>query len=297
VKTLQVEPTQRPARLSRVHDSPEALESRMRPALIKDAKLLVTEPTLVKHGDRTVLVYDWLKTDFADLERACIALKFGRSFRSEGLPTQSRTFGFAPRLEFRIGRNCCSATALASESPQAEAAIRRWAVELSELFKRHDPIKYEEQRQLLEKLVLPEWRLPGGLFTSGIINKNNALRYHTDAGNFKDCWSAMIVIPSRCKGGALVVPELGITLQLDRHASVVLFNGAQWRHGVTPIEVPKMGYRFSIVYYAMSRMRECLPFAEEMARATAVRTQVEKNRLDYKAGGSFDPNVRARSKR
>ena len=48
--------------------------------------------------------------------------------------------------------------------------------------------------------VRPEWRIPGTIFTSGIINKNNPLRYHRDAGNFPRLWSCMYAIAADCGG-------------------------------------------------------------------------------------------------
>ena len=115
--------------------------------------------------------------------------------------------------------------------------------------------------------VLKEYKMRDTVFTSGIINKNNELNYHYDAGNFEECYSCMITAKNGITGGYLAMPEYDVNVEV-LHGSVFLFDGQSILHGVTPIQ--KMGddhYRYTVVYYSLKEMWKCLEFGDELARA------------------------------
>lgn len=141
---------------------------------------------------------------------------------------------------------------------------------------------FKQHEQAMAR-VLPEWRMPGSVYTSGIINENNALAYHFDSGNFRGCWSGMIVLPHRITGGELVLPQFRVAFRF-KTPSVFFFDGQSILHGVMPIQRPSMGYRYSLVYYSLQQMWRCLPADEELLRAKEMRTVREQRRVLYAKG-------------
>ena len=120
--------------------------------------------------------------------------------------------------------------------------------------------------------------MPGGIFTSGICNYNNPLRLHHDKGNFPGSWSAMFAFTHNVKGGLLVLPGYRIAFRFHK-PSFIIFDGQKNLHGVSPIRyVGTGGYRYSVVYYAMNGMQNCLSAREELERIRVVKTQREVKR-------------------
>jgi len=61
--------------------------------------------------------------------------------------------------------------------------------------------------------------------------------------------------------------------------TVILFDGQNILHGVTKItQAHPKGYRYSIVYYTLQQIWNCLPMSEELARARNVRHKREVSR-------------------
>ena len=77
---------------------------------------------------------------------------------------------------------------------------------------------------LLAQKVLPSWLLPGGVYTSGIINYNNYLNYHVDNGNFDNAYSAMLVFKKHTEGGYLMLPEYDVGIECADN-SLLIFQG------------------------------------------------------------------------
>ena len=127
---------------------------------------------------------------------------------------------------------------------------------------------------------MQDWTIGGSPFTSGIVNKNNQLKYHYDAGNFKGVLSNMVVFKKDVDGGHLVIPELDIVLEVEDN-TLTIFNGQDILHGVSTIEYEnEHAYRYSVVYYSLEQMWKCEPFGEEIKRIRKVKTEREKKRLD-----------------
>lgn len=210
------------------------------------------------------------------LLEACQAIAYQETARTDGLVTQSRTLGSLPRVTLR--RDFCTKASMATQHPAEHAVFCRAAAAAAKVYRDANPASFERQEQEVAR-VLSEWRLPGApAFTSGIVNKNNSLRYHCDSGNFKGLWSAMYAFSFDTTGGELVVPELGLAFSFARPA-LILFDGAANIHGVTPIvRKSSMSYRYSIVFYAMKQLCNCLPAAGELQRIRQVKTRREIDR-------------------
>jgi hypothetical protein len=148
------------------------------------------------------------------------------------------------------------------------------------LFKEHLPEEYERQLELLGSVGEP-WKLPGGVWTSGIVNETAALPYHKDSGNILTAWSTMIVLRRFVSGGNLHIPEYNVTLDCD-DGMFMFFDGGKVLHGVTPMwsrRVPNgsmKAYRRSIVWYARQGMTKCAEtLEEEIAQARTRRSLSE----------------------
>lgn len=202
------------------------------------------------------------------------------SRRQSGVPSQSRVFGFSPRMPVQQRDYCASAT-LNREFPASKDVLFYYAQVFTHLLETHHPERLAVSRAALEK-VKPEWIIPGSVFTSGIINQDNPLQYHYDGGNFEGTWSAMAVFKEQTTGGHLALPEFGVKLACQ-DSSILIFDGQSELHGVTPIrKMSADAYRFSIVFYSLAQLCKCGTPSEELRRAQVQRTQVEMKRAGIK---------------
>ena len=88
----------------------------------------------------------------------------------------------------------------------------------------------------------------------------------------------MIVFKDGVEGGHLACPEYDITLECSDN-SIVMFDGQNILHGVTPIQyVRKDAYRYSVVYYSLRQMWNCLTVDEELIRIRKIRAERETKR-------------------
>lgn len=193
--------------------------------------------------------------------------------RLSGIRVAHRPFGYVAAQPLRR-RYAASSSLFNREEPEIAASLERMAGALAERFAAVAPEEWADHRDLVESVVLPDWRWGGAPWTSGIINRTKSLPYHRDAGNLKGSWSAQITLRSRTEGGLLHLPEYGAYLEVG-NGSLAIFPGGQLWHGVTPIEVGRRGWRYSIVYYAKSAMRRALPMVEEVRQAGMKRAEAE----------------------
>jgi hypothetical protein len=91
----------------------------------------------------------------------------------------------------------------------------------------------------------------------------------------------MIVYKRFIEGGFLSCPEYNIGFEL-KNRSMLLFDGQGIIHGVTPITKlhPTLSRRYSIVYYSLHKMWNCLPIEDEIKRANEKRTTMERARTE-----------------
>lgn len=239
--------------------------------LIKGDSIMIDADT-----DKLIGVYFTLPETPRELLRALLSIKYDKNKRLKGLITQSRIFGYKPRETIR--NDFCTSTSLATEKPKEHKIVCNFAKTLTDYYKKLCPEVYNDHYQIAQDKILPDWMIEGTPFSSGIINKNNALHYHFDSGNFKNVYSNMVAFKSNCRGGHLSIPEYDIGLEIANN-SVVLFDGQKILHGVTPIKLlSKNAYRFSIVYYTLQQMWNCEPLTKELARYKEKRTTIERNR-------------------
>jgi hypothetical protein len=239
---------------------------------ITEAGIYVDEDT-----NEPFLVYMPMEEDMVPELRAAVrGVKYsssGVTRQQMGIENHSRTFGMAPRKPFQT-REACRPTSLSYEQPEIHDVLVRTADRLSLMMRKIAPEVYDNDK-VETNAVADEWRISeDSLWTSGVINKTSTLPYHYDGNNF-DMWSAMPVVRRGIRGGALSMPEYGVTVEC-RDGWVLFFPGYRYLHGVTPIaHVTKDAYRYSVVYYCLRGMKDCFTYAVEQAEARKKRTQRE----------------------
>ncbi len=254
---------------------------RQRGARESDYATLITESTVVydTEEEKVSVVYLELEEDCTDVVKVLRRTQYKRDGRTSGMISNSRTFGFLPRVTIR--RDFCTATSLAHEDPEGHALVCEYAEKVARYYERFNPNLYAEHQKAVER-VLPDYKVSNSVFTSGIINKDNPLPYHMDSGNFRNVWSNMLVFKRKIGGGYLSVPEYDVGFELKNN-SLLMFDGQNIMHGVTPIHKrSKESYRFSVVFYSLKDMWNCLPIDEELIRIRRLRTEREKKRWESK---------------
>lgn len=252
--------------------------------------LVVQEPAELYDGDQLVVAFSNDIGPHDDLLRAVRTISYQTRHRTGGqgggMLSTSRIFGFRSRITVR--KDFCSVSSLARESPEQHAVLERWAGRAADFYRGADAARYERQASLVSSRVLPEWVIPGSLFTSGICNYNNPLRYHYDSGNFSGLWSVMAALTRDVQGGYLVIPEYGVAFSFQQ-PSLIAFDGQGLLHGVSPIhkQSPR-GYRYSVVWYTLRQMCKCLTPEGELQRIREVKTQRELKRRGPGTPGEQD---------
>lgn len=249
-----------------------------RSALEEDYDLLIDDDVVAIDAETKQIIFVHKKLDFDDsnIMWALGRIKYEENVRTAGLKTRSRIFGYNPRNVVR--KDFCSATSLAVKQPGEHAAVCRYGVQIAELYSKFTPEVYAQHQEIMASKVLDEWQIKDTPFTSGIINKNNPLKYHFDSGNFKGVNSCMAVFKKDIRGGYLSMPEYRVGVILP-HNSVFMFDGQSVLHGVTPITKTSLeAVRYSIVYYSLQQIWNCLPLTEEVARIRNVKTDRERRR-------------------
>ena len=153
-----------------------------RSARESDYKTLITESTTIvdESTGKILAIYDELDFNCADLVAALKNIKYQENTRGAGLKTRSRIFGYRPRLTFRS--DFCSVTSLADEQPAEHKIVCDYAKLVEDRYFKFDPEVYEKHKNEVLSKVRKDYRIGDTVFTSGIINKNNPLKYHYDTG-------------------------------------------------------------------------------------------------------------------
>jgi hypothetical protein len=252
-----------------------------KPVSESDCKNVVDEPTIIRENGRVVAVLDYVEEPMDEFIWALKSIKrFDRGTRGSGLVTQSKVFGFTPRRPTRNHHDYCTSASLAHEQPEVHNVFVKWASIAQNYYAEHAYARLCEHQKYYKSKVQPIWSLNKTVFTSGIINKSNALGYHLDRGNFSGQCSAMIVAKNQVSGGRLVLPEFDMKLEL-RNGAILIFDGQSIWHGVTPMRrLHAESMRYSVVYYSLEQMWQCLSPKDEVARAQRIRTEREARRAD-----------------
>lgn len=230
---------------------------------------IIKEDTVIKHKTtgETLLIYV-VKSglDTGGMIESLSRVKFSKNVRSNGLATQSEIIGYRPRMSGAMGKKTCAKTAFGNKYKSIEDSLYEVAKGAEVLYKEYAPERHANHNQM-SKQVHDTYRIPETSFTSGIVNKNNPLKYHLDAGNFKDVFSIMLGLKQNTGGGYLHIPELHINLEVA-NGSLSIFDGQKFVHGVTPMTTNKFNsYRFTIVFYSLVQMWACLETAQEVGLA------------------------------
>lgn len=244
-------------------------------------------PYTVEYEGETIALVDRLPDELHRLMRWAVlawdkTVTSGGVMRSKGLRNRAGVFGFLAANPI-LQRPVCGECGGARAEPEAHRVLCRAAMWLADNLAHRLPEQYARNQEAVAP-VDPVWRLPGGLWTSGVVNSTSALPYHRDRNNF-DVWSAMPIVRRGTRGGYLHLPELTLAAEPlvlpCGDGDVVYFNGQAWMHGVTPIvRAQDDGYRFSVVYYPVRKMANCLPPKEEVERANKRRTEGERTLIE-----------------
>lgn len=242
------------------------------PKTAEDITMVVDRATGEVIGIITKLSPDWTR----DLRRAVTGIEMGSVARMGGrMAGGGRTFGWSPKRVMN-GRETCRAASAAMDYPAQHEVLAALSKHLTETFDELLPDRAAADHKTLSG-VLEDWRMEeGALWTSGVINKSATLPYHRDGMNFQT-WSAMPSLRYGMNGGHLHLPEYDLTFPV-RDGEVSWFCGKDLVHGVTPMSIKKKvvgAYRYSIVYYALSGMKDCRTFAEETTISAQLRTERE----------------------
>jgi len=249
-----------------------------RRAATSDYKTLITEPCLITEKGVPRILYSKVDPSESKQVRSAVkAIKYSTATRTAGIKTTSAIFGYNPRNTIR--KNYCSATAMAVNDQERHADICAFGETLAKLYSEYFPDVYKMHKGVVNSKMLPEWVIGETPFTSGIVNKNNPLKYHFDGGNIKDVLSNMVVFKHGVVGGFLSCPEFDIGFECADN-TVILFDGQNILHGVTPIQKQiESAYRYSVVYYTLQQIWNCKPISEEIIFARQNRAKRERNRV------------------
>ena len=199
-----------------------------------------------------ILALAQYRGDLAKYRKAILDYPISTTVRAAGIRNASSVFGFVSRSPV-MRRAACSSCAGQRDHPEAHNGIIEAAEVLAGMMAELVPDVYAKQMQTLTA-VREEWKLPGGLWTSGVLNKTSNLAYHYDRNNF-DAWSAMPVVRRHARGGHLHIPRLNVVLKIN-DGDVLFFNGQAWVHGVTPIiPIHEGGYRNSLIFYPLKAFK------------------------------------------
>lgn len=256
-------------------------EFRHRSAAVSDCSNLVDEDTTIFLDGKPIVVYIAnVAKDARLLFDSLKQIKYNTSTRTSGLVTSSRIFGYSPRNGVR--NSPCRSTSLAIESPAQNKILKRFAKVAADYYNRTNQELADLHQKLTDEKVLPIYKMDGSMFTSGIVNQNNPLKYHFDSGNYKGVWSAMFAFKRDIEGGYLACPEFDTALKCSNQ-SLAMFDGQAILHGVTPIKKMKPdAVRFTVVYYSLKAMWSCESPRNEVERMRSKRQGIELSRKTNK---------------
>jgi hypothetical protein len=252
-------------------------EYRHRSAAESDCSILIDEDTTIMVDGKPLVVYIANVSGEAKmLFDALTKIKYDSTVRTSGLVTSSRIFGYAPRNGIR--NLPCRSTSLARESPKENRILKKFASVAAHYYNKTNEDLAKRHQQMTDEKVLGNYKMDDSMFTSGIVNHNNPLKYHFDSGNYVGVWSAMFAFKRDIEGGHLACPELDIAFKCSNH-SLTMFDGQSILHGVTPIKKMKSdAVRYTVVYYSLKSMWSCETPQNEVERMRGMRQEIELKR-------------------
>lgn len=196
------------------------------------------------------------------------ASKNSRTRTADGkrLLVASAVVGFYDRQGGRFP--FCRQTAFAAKEVALWNTVVPMVEHVGNVFKQVAKPRYDAQMRECAKC--PDYVISNTPFSTLTVNNNVApSATHTDKGDFKGGLGVISVVRRGYYEGAwLVFPEYMVGVDLQ-DGDVLFFNSHDW-HGVTPMfEQADGAERISVVYYLREKMVDCLPPADELARAQA----------------------------
>lgn len=259
-----------------------------RSALETDGELLIDFDCVLvdKHTKDVLVIYKKLDDEnfHEQVFDALSQIQFlGGTKRMSGLTNtgQTKILGYVPRNRVKTTDQACRMAILAKEAPSVHQLLCEYAKSVNDVYSDGNKERFERHTELTKK-VNNNYVIPGTLFTSGIVNLNNPLKYHFDAGNFTEVCSAMIAFKRDIGGGHLALPEYNVKLAIQDR-TITLFDGQNLLHGVTPIKkLTPEAKRYTVVFYSLVGMWQCLPLDEEVANARQARWESELKKYERK---------------
>lgn len=197
-------------------------EFKRRSALESDCQNLIDYDCIITNNGQPIIYYSKIDIDTSPLRWAVNTIKYNKDERTAGLVSNSTVFGYMPRRVLMA--DFCHAALMATNFPKQHYIITNFVNELENIYQKHFPETYQKHKDLIAEKLKKEWTIDGSVFTSGIVNKNNPLKYHHDSGNFKGVLSNMICFKKGISGGRLSIPEYDIKLEIADN-TLVIFNG------------------------------------------------------------------------
>ena len=252
-----------------------------------DYDVLITNPTAVYCDGVLSAVYlpegVWAKTILDDLLVSLNHLKFAHDpqrrtasgGQAGGLAAAANIFGWMPRRAIR--HDFCHIAAMASSHPQLHETLCEIGKYASDVYARFVPDIWQRHLDIVSN-SMDEKHLVSGVYTGGIVNKDSVLGGHLDGGNVPKTWNSQLTIKKGIEGGYLVLPELRVAFEVA-DGSMTLFEAQSVWHGVTPVlKTRNDSVRYSVVWYSLAMLKNCLPQAEEIQRIQRKKTEREWKR-------------------
>ena len=145
-----------------------------------------------------------------------------------------------------------------------------YIVEISELFKKYVPDRYENQRKVWKK-TNKDFKIDNTVFTTITVNKNFRTACHYDKGDLKEGFGNLGVLEAGEYSGAYtILPKYGIGI--DVRSCDLSFFDVHELHGNTELKRIGNAERISIVCYYRKKMVNCGSAEEELERIKNVKT-------------------------
>jgi len=239
-----------------------------------DCTNIIKKDTIIYENDKIIMVYKVLdESKTSGLKEIIKNIKYSKSARSNGTPTQSAIFGSLPRVPNR--NNYCRITADTKNQKKYANYILKYTEIINDIYKDLLPEQHSLNLDIVKQNVVKDYIINDTPFTTVNFNVNHAIKYHLDAGNFKNVFSNVLIIKEGVIGGHLICPEYNIGFE-QSDGALILFDGQSIIHGVTPIkQIQENGYRSSCVFYSLATMKNCYPYDEELERAKKLRNEIE----------------------
>jgi hypothetical protein len=279
----------------------EELEAKKGKILTEDdVNFLVTNDSIVRKPDGSLLlVYRKGALDGGILEQSYDVLHSLRVYESNnrglasGTPRyklfQDAKWAYAEnRPSTIIGsfdsnppRRYCRLTAWSGRELDKFSSLFPLFEEIGGHFERNVPDRWQNQMSKVRN-THPDWVIPRTPFTTITVNNSYPTGVHTDKGDLDEGFSTLAVLrKGSYTGGWLTFPEFRLAVDMH-HGDLLLMDAHEW-HGNTMLVCGVCGSninsglheacgteRISVVSYFRTKMTECGPMEEEMAKAAGL---------------------------